>query len=259
MAKPLIIANWKSNPPTVAEAVLLVKKIERSLRGLGISKSRNVEVIIAPPFPFLSQVKKILKKSRLGAQNVFWGDVGPYTGEVSWRQLKPLGVTYVIVGHSERKIHLGETDEMINKKVKTLLENDLKPILCVGESKRDDSEIPAIVGEQLKNALAGISRTRVKNLIVAYEPIWAISTMPGARPDTPDNAFRATVYIRKILIQLYGRNLARAIKIIYGGSVNSENIAPFLKEGKMEGALVGGSSLKPEEFVKIVKTASCMK
>ena len=251
MRKTVIIANWKSNPDSPGRAVLLARKIDR-----GITKYRNTEVVIAPPFPFLSPVRAVLKKSKLGAQNTFWSDCGPFTGEVSWHQLKHLGVSHVIVGHSERKIYLGETDEMINKKVKATLEHGITPILCVGERERKNSEIPDIVGEQLKNALVGIKKSFIKNLIVAYEPIWAISTMPGARPDTPDNAFRTMVYIRRTLAGLYGRRAADLIRIIYGGSVNSSNITPFLTEGKMEGALVGGASLNPEEFIKIIGQAN---
>lgn len=254
MHRYLIIANWKSNPDSPGRAVVLARKVEKK-----ITQFRKVETVIAPPYPFLLSVGRVLKKSRLGAQNTFWGDVGPYTGEVSWHQLKHLGVTHVMVGHSERKLYLGETDEMINKKVRALLTNGLIPILCIGEREREGREIPAVVGKQLKNALHGVKRSHIKNLVIAYEPIWAISTNPGARPDTTDSAFRALVYIRKVLTDLYDRKSANMVRIIYGGSVNAENIGPFLREGKMEGALVGGASLKPEEFIKIVKNAASIK
>ena len=130
--KVLVIANWKSNPETSGQAVSLAKKIEAHIP----PSTRNVEVVIAPPFPFLLPVNKVLRHGKLGAQNSFWADVGPYTGEISWRQLKNCGVTHVIVGHSERKIWTGETDEMINKKVRALVENGMTPVLCVGERKR---------------------------------------------------------------------------------------------------------------------------
>lgn len=247
----LIVANWKSNPATLAEAIWLAKQVER-----GLSKFTKNEVVIAPPYSFLVSLAEILSNAKLGAQNAFWQDVGPYTGEISWRQLQDLGVKYVIIGHSERKIYLGETDEMINKKLKAVLKAGLKSILCVGEQERStDNQIPVEVEEQLKKALAGVRKNLVKKLVVAYEPIWAISTTPGAKPDTPDNAFRASIFIRKVLAGLYGRKAAREIKVIYGGSVNAKNIFAFLKEGKMEGALVGGASLDPEEFSKIVKIA----
>ncbi|QQG45048.1 MAG: triose-phosphate isomerase [Candidatus Sungiibacteriota bacterium] len=250
MSKKVIIANWKVNPPSVKEAVLLAQKTERE-----ISKSRNVEVIIAPPFPFLAAVGGVLKKSKLGAQDAFWTD-GPYTGEVSPTQLKNIGAKYIILGHSERKIHLGETDSLINKKVHAVLESGLGAILCVGERERVGSEIPQIVGEQLKNALKNTKTGLVKNLVVVYEPIWAISTMPGAKSDTPDSAFRALLYIRRVLSELYGRRTADTIRILYGGSVNSANAGGFIHEGKMQGALVGGASLKPKEFALIVREVS---
>ncbi len=248
MVKPLIIANWKANPDSPGRAVLLAKKIE-----LGIRKFRNVEVVIAPPFPFLAPVAKVVKKIKLGAQDAFWGDIGPYTGEVSWHQLKHFGVQYVIVGHSERKLHLGETDDLINKKIRVLLGHDMSPILCVGERERSGKEIPALLGEQIKKALKEVKKNHLKNLTIAYEPIWAISTMPGAKPDIPDNAFRAMVYIRKVIAGLYGTKVAGAVRVIYGGSVNEKNIVAFLREGKMEGALVGGASLRPGEFNSMVK------
>lgn len=152
---------------------------------------------------------------------------------------------------------MGETDEVINKKIKAALKVGLKPIICIGEKERgEDGEVPGIVGEQIKKALDGISKNQLKKIILAYEPLWAISTMmPGATPDTPDNAFRVSIFIRKILTQLYGRKSAEGVKIIYGGSVNSDNIKMFVKEGKMEGVLVGSASLDPSKFTKIVEVS----
>ena len=250
MRKPLIIANWKANPTTVAEAVSLVKKIKG-----GLDKIRGVNIIIAPPFPFLLPISTMLKRAKLGAQDAFWAD-GPYTGEVSWRQLKSAGVQYVIVGHSERKINLGESDDLINKKVRALIEHGMNVILCVGECERIGKGMPPIVGIQLKEALKDVKKRQLKNIVVAYEPIWAISTQPHARPGTPDNAFRALVYIRKIIAGLYDSKAAGAVRVIYGGSVNDKNIISFLRDGKMEGALVGGASLRPEEFTNIIKNAA---
>lgn len=251
MKKPLLIANWKMNPATAREAIPLAQKIEQ-----GIARLRGAEVVIAPSFPFLSAIGAVLRKARLGAQNVFWENEGPYTGEVSVRQLCSVGVKYVIIGHSERKIQLGETDEMINKKIRAALGEGLLPILCVGERERSDNDIPPEVGDQLKNSLSGIPKNAAKNLTVCYEPIWAISTQPGSRPDTPESAFRAMLYIRKVMAGLYDRRAADSVRIIYGGSVNSANAAPFLREGKMEGVLVGGASLDADEFAAIVKAAA---
>ena len=247
--KPLIIANWKANPSTAAEAVSLARKIE-----LEISKSRNVEVVVAPPFPYLIPVKQALKKSKLGAQDVFWAG-GPYTGEVSPAELKNMGVKYVIVGHSERRIHLGESDELINKKIISLLGDGISPILCVGERENNDDAL-RMVGEQIQKALAGVKKNRLRKLIIAYEPVWAISTTRGSNPDTPDNAFKAMLFIRRKVGGLFGRERADLVRIIYGGSVNSQNIASFLREGRMDGALVGGASLDPQESASLVKNAA---
>lgn len=251
MIKSLIVANWKMNPDAPGRAVLLANKIERSL-----ARVRNVEVVIAPPFPFLLPIAAVIKRAKLGAQNVFWQDCGPYTGEVSWHQLKHLKVDYVIIGHSERKLFLDETDEMINNKVHILLENNMTPILCVGERERVGDDIPEIVGIQIRAALKGIKKTLIKKLVIAYEPIWAISTMPNARPDTPVSAFQSVIYIRKVMSELYGRTMGDEIQIIYGGSVNAKNIKGFLEEGRMQGALVGGASLDAAEFGEIVAIAS---
>ena len=248
--KKIIIANWKSNPDTVNEAITLATHAEQAARSV-----RNVEVVIAAPFPFLVPLVRALKRVRLAAQDTFWAG-GPYTGEVSWRQLKNLGIAYSVVGHSSRRIYAGETNAMINKKVTALLEHGMTAILCVGESEREGNEVPAVVGEQLTAALAGVKKTLVKNLIVTYEPVWAISTQPDAHPDTPDNAFRALVYIRKVLSDLYGRKIADSVLIIYGGSVNPGNVKGFLTEGNMAGALVGGASLKPHEFEEIIRIAA---
>ena len=233
---------------------MLANKIERSL-----ARVRNIDIVIAPPFPFLLPIAAVVKRAKIGAQNVFWQDCGPYTGEVSWHQLKYLKADYAIVGHSERKLFLGETDEMIHNKVRVLLENSMTPILCVGERERLGDDIPEIVGEQIKAALKGIKKNILKKLVIAYEPIWAISTMPNARPDTPINAFRATIYIRKIISELYGRTAGNEVQIIYGGSVNAKNIKGFLEEGRMQGALVGSASLDAVEFAEIVAIASRIK
>lgn len=251
MTKFLIVANWKMNPDAPGRAVLLANKIERSLAPV-----RNVEVVLAPPFPFLLPIAAVVRRAKLGSQNVFWQDCGPYTGEVSWHQLKHLKVDYVIVGHSERKLFLGETDEMIHNKVRALLEQNMTPILCVGERERAGGDIPEVVGEQIKAALKGIKKNFLKKLVVAYEPIWAISTMPNARPDTPASAFQAVIYIRKVMSELYGRSAGDSIRIIYGGSVNAKNLKGFLEEGQMQGALVGGASLDVAEFAEIVAIAS---
>lgn len=248
--KILIVANWKANPATKEEASSLARKME-----LVAVKLNMVKTVIAPSFPFLQTVKSKIKKIALGAQDGFW-TTGPYTGEVPAEQLKSLGVKYVIVGHSERKIYFQETDEMINKKISALLKNKIKVVLCVGERERIDANIPEIVGEQLRNALRGIRGTELKNLIVAYEPVWAISSNANSRPDTPENSHQASIYIRKIIAGLYGEKASRNTPIIYGGSINASNIRSFMREAKMDGALVGKAGLDPRGFAELLKAAS---
>ena len=254
MTKPLIIANWKMNPDAPGRAALLANKIERA-----IARIRNVDVVVAPPFPFLLPIAAVVKCAKLGAQDVFWKDVGAYTGEVSWHQLKHLKVGHVIVGHSERRMFLGETDEMIREKVAVLLENGMTPILCVGERERNGDDIPETVGIQIEAALKNVKKGLVKRLVIAYEPIWAISTTPDARPATPEDAFRAMMYIRKVVSDLFSRTVAEDVRIIYGGSVGARNIGAFLSEGHMQGTLVGSASLDPAEFTEIVAIASTAK
>lgn len=247
MQKKIIIANWKSNPDAPGRAAALVEKIERAAK-----KIRRTMVVIAPPFPFLIPVGKNLKKIKLGAQDMFWEDVGPYTGAVSWHQLKHCGVSYVIIGHSERRKLQGETDDMVNKKVLAALKNGLRPILCV-EEHENKSAAPSTLERELTTVLQGVEKKWLKNLIVAYEPLWAISTNPNAHPDTPEDASRARIHIRRIIASRFGSRAAGEVTIIYGGSVNAKNLRGFLEAGNMQGALVGKASLDPAEFARIIE------
>lgn len=254
MEKKIIIANWKMNPGAVAEAQALAKKIERATARQGASG--RAEVVIAPPAVFLVPVARVLSRVALGAQNAFWEDAGPYTGEVSPAELKSVGVRYVIVAHSERKANLGETDEMIAKKIAAVTRAGMTAILCIGERHREGADIPAEVGLQVKSALSGLKKKFLRNLIVCYEPVWAISTASGARPAEPDDAFRAAVYIRKIVGGIFGPAAGREARVIYGGSVTAKNIASFIGAGGMGGALVGAASLNEKEFSEIIRSAA---
>lgn len=227
----IIVANWKMNPMSSDEAVALAKA------------SDEENLIIAPPFPFLAAVAAVLKQAKLGAQDLFWENQGAYTGEISGSQLAQIGVQYVIVGHSERRGHLGETDEMVTKKFLAALKNNLTPILCVGETKaeREAGETREILNQQLK-FMARIPKDTV--CIVAYEPVWAIGT---GMADKPADTIEIIAMIRKNLENI------KNLRIIYGGSVTSANAESFFKHKEIEGALVGGASLKPEEIKKIVK------
>ena len=247
--KLLIIANWKMNPSRASEAILLAKKIEK-----GIPRTPNAEVVIAPPFPFLVQVASVLKKSKLGVQDVFWEKEGARTGEVSTGMLKDLCVNYCIIGHSERRA-LGETDEQINKKIKAVLKSRIMPALAVGEKKRmPEAKMRRVLETQLKKDLNGISKVAFKNGIIAYEPVWAIGIGLSA---TPEHARKALGVIRKTLQHLW-KTERIPTRILYGGSVNAKNAATFLskKGGGMDGMLVGGASLNAKEFVGIVRAAT---
>lgn len=256
--KKIIIANWKLNPSTVREAERLAKGIVAA-----IPESGKVEIVIAPPFVFLESVAKVLRPKpstlnpNLGAQDVFWKDGGAYTGEVSSPQLKSLGVKYVIVGHSERRA-LGETDEIVNKKVKAALTAGLKVILCVGEPpavrRRGPAAAKRFVRQQLSKNLYGIKSKLLdtNQLIVTYEPIWAISSVSGGKSDTPEDALKMIQFIKRALKI---RNKLE-VRVLYGGSVDAKNAKGFLRHNEIGGALVGGASLKAEEFVKIVRIAS---
>lgn len=267
MFKTLIIANWKCNPVTPKEAEHLFTAIKN-----GIGRIEGVEVVICPPFIWLSLLSASTKSAApaggqgpvFGAQDCFWEGKGAYTGEVSSLMIKNLGCQYVIIGHSERRKHFQETDEVINKKLKAALKARLKPILCVGEEARDAfnsegrpvNEMSLVVAEQLEKDLSGISLSRIRDMIIAYEPIWAIGT---GNPCSSDDAMKAALFIRKTLNKLYNRTIAEKVKILYGGSVNSQNAVDYTKGARMDGLLVGGASLNASEFVKIVKKVSLPK
>jgi len=193
-----------------------------------------------------------------GAQDCFWEQKGAFTGEISPLELKNLGCQYVIVGHSERRKYLKETDEMINKEIKMVLKSRLKPILCLGEEARDTfnsdgkplNEMSLIVAEQLEKALLGISASRIREMTIAYEPIWAIGTGSAC---SSDDAMKAGLFIRKTLAKIYDRTTAEKARIIYGGSVNSKNVNEYVKEARMDGVLVGGASLNASEFIRIIE------
>ncbi|HUX35858.1 MAG TPA: triose-phosphate isomerase [Candidatus Paceibacterota bacterium] len=265
--RKLIVANWKMNPVSLKEALRLFERTQ-----IYADKARiNAEVVICPPFPYIAPIaERKSQKVKLGAQDDFWENQGAYTGEVSPLMLKNSGVKYVIVGHSERR-RLGETDEMINKKLKAALEARLKPILCVGEPKRKVSSIKYQVSRkgdklkeaknfvkaQLKRDLAGILPTTYHllstHLTIAYEPVWAISTNKNAKPDKPEDSLEMIMFIKEFCHKQFAIS---HLPVLYGGSITSKNAKSFLQYKDIDGALVGGASLKPEEFGKIIKSAS---
>lgn len=253
--KKLIIGNWKANPRTWGQAANLFFNVSKAA-----SRAR-AEVVVCPPFPHLSHIayhlSRLGKSVKLGAQDVFWGEEGPYTGEVPASLLKTLGVRYVIVGHSERRQLLGETDSMVAKKVKAALASGLKVILCVGEPlsvrRKGASAARRFVAGQLKKGLSLIKNSKSKNsLVVAYEPVWAISTSAHHRDETPEDAAEMISYIKGVLRS----NLRiKDPKVLYGGSVDGKTAGGFLEHREIDGLLVGGASLRAGEFGRIIRTA----
>lgn len=243
---PLIIGNWKMNPLTEAEAVTLAKEITSSLK-----KLTHAMVVIAPPMIFLSAVAKVVKIDQfaLGVQHTHPGPVGAFTGEVSPAQCAPYGVQYGIVGHSERRAR-GESNEQVNTEVLMLLKQKMHPVICVGERVRDaQAHFYTEVETQLTTAFASVPTVRYKDVVVAYEPIWAIGTGETA---TAADVLEMKLFIQKVLTKLAGRTAAGAVTIIYGGSVNGDSAPLLYQEGSVGGFLVGGASLKAAEFLKIV-------
>jgi len=237
------------NPQTAEEALRLVKGI------LAQRLSKNIELIIAPPFVYLDLVKKNCgKEIKLAAQNISWAERGAYTGEISSLMVKNLGCGYVIIGHSERRYKMDETDEMINLKLKAAFKVGLVPILAVGERESND-DIIKVLTRQVKSALEGIGVSEISRLIIAYEPVWAISTSGTGMIDTPDHALSAALLIRKIMGNLYGSEWTADLPVLYGGSVTSENAYDFIAQSGINGALVGGASLQLQDFIKIIKAA----
>jgi triosephosphate isomerase len=245
---PFIAGNWKMNK-TVAEAVGLVRQLKVSL--LGVS---GVEVAVAPPFTALYAVRRELEGSpiQVAAQNLFWEEKGAFTGEVAPPMLKEVGCRYVILGHSERRQFFGETDETVNRKIKASLNHDLKGIFCVGESlqEREAGKAFAVIERQLTGGLKDIPREEMRSIVMAYEPVWAIGTGKTAAPEQAEEIHR---FIRKKLEELFSREIAAGVRIQYGGSVTPENVKGLMEQENIDGALVGGASLKSETFSRIVR------
>lgn len=251
MRTPFIAGNWKMNT-TLQEAIKLVSEMKSQLEAIG-----TIEVAVCPPFISLTTVHDLLKNSsiRLGAQNMFYETKGAYTGEIS-----PLMITgicdYVILGHSERRQYFGETSEIVSRKVKAAIRAGLNPILCIGENltEFEAGKTEDIVTGQLLKSLADIDP--FPGLVVAYEPVWAIGTGKAA---TGERANQVISLIRQTATSLYDKNFAYGLRILYGGSVTGDNIAEFIGQAEIDGALVGGASLKPDQFISIVKQTAQIK
>ncbi len=246
MRKRIIAGNWKMNK-NVAEAIELATEIKAKHDNVG------VDVVLCTPFTDLYAVHQVIKDSSiaLGAQDVFWEDKGAYTGQISADMLKSVGCEYVIIGHSERRQYFGETDETVNKKIKKSLEYNLTPIVCVGEllSEREAGETEIVVERQIRGAFEGLSTSDASDIVIAYEPVWAIGTGKVA---TPGQAQQVHKFIRDLLAKLYDQGVADALRIQYGGSMKPENAAELLTQEDIDGGLIGGASLKADSFLGIV-------
>jgi triosephosphate isomerase len=252
MRKPLIAGNWKMNLNHL-EAIAVTQKLAYSLEDRDYDA---VEVVILPPFTDLRSVQTLVDGDRLrliyGAQDISAAASGAYTGEISGSMLAKIGCTYVVIGHSERRANHNETDAVVNAKIKAALANEIKPILCVGEELtiREAGTHVEYVLEQLRNALKGFHKPDLKKIVIAYEPVWAIGTGKTA---TPEDAQEVCAAIRTELRKIGSDEIADNCRILYGGSVKSINTLEIMKEADVDGALVGGASLDPEEFARICK------
>ncbi len=246
--KYLMAGNWKMHK-TVNEALAFVEAFKPL-----VAEEQEREILLAPPFTALDALSKALQGTNitLGAQNCHWEDEGAFTGEISPKMLADLGVVYVILGHSERRHIFGETDEVIRRKVEAARRHGLRPILCVGETldERVAGDTMVVLERQLRQGLKGFSVGDLEGLVVAYEPVWAIGTGKTA---TPEIAQEAHAFCRKILADMFGQDFADAVRILYGGSVKPENVVGLMAQTDIDGALVGGASLSPEVFAKIVR------
>lgn len=246
MRKPIIVGNWKMNK-TRDEALQFIYAVKNE-----VASSEVVESAICAPFPYLRcLVKRQGESLRVGAQNMHFESSGAYTGEVAPDMLTAIGVSYVVLGHSERREMFNETDEVVNKKVHAAFENGLTPIICVGESleERENGTTNQVVDTQTVAALSGLTEDQVKQVVIAYEPIWAIGT---GRTATAEQANETIGYIREVIERVYGCDASNAVRIQYGGSVNPSNIKELMAQEHIDGALVGGASLDPQSFLDLV-------
>ncbi len=246
MKKRIIVGNWKMNPISLD----LAKKLFKSTKSTA-DKLNSVKVIVCPPFVYIPSLVKTISSVSIGAQNVNAEGQGSFTGEVSPLMLKDLGVSHVIVGHSERR-KMGETDENISNKVQALLEQDISPILCIGEKERnEDGSHLEFLKEQIKNSLNKVNKKNIDKLIVAYEPIWAIGAKEAMNSS---EIYETSIFIKKVLSDIYGHDLAVSTPILYGGSVNFRNALEIFEKGQVDGLLIGRESVNPPSFVELLKT-----
>lgn len=251
--KWLIVGNWKMNPVSGKLAKQIFSSVKKTA-----NKMRNVDTVVCPPYIYMENLKTSGHRFVLGSQDLFVEAEGSFTGNISYLQLKNLGIKYSIVGHSERRAE-GESDEDVNKKIKSSLRGMLTPIICIGEEKRDDAgEYLKVIKNQLVSVLQGLPKTSIKDIVVAYEPVWAIGSSAN-REILSKEIFETSIFIKKILSDIYDTKTVPPTKILYGGSVDEKNIESILKNGGVDGVLVGRASLDPKKFGEILKKAENLK
>lgn len=251
MRRYIIAGNWKMNK-TIGEAIELANGLKRELY-----RCADLDIVICTPFTALSEVSEVITDSNigLGGQDLFWEEKGAYTGEVSSAMLKDAGCKYVIIGHSERRKYFGETNETVNKKLIAALKAELLPIVCVGErlEEREAGKAFEVVKDHVENSLKGIAKSDMLKITIAYEPVWAIGTGKTA---TPKQAEEIHAHIRELIAKLYDSTIAASVRIQYGGSVTPDNIEDLIGMDNIDGALVGGASLKVDAFSSMIKKSS---
>lgn len=252
MRKKVVAGNWKMNND-LNGSITLISEIKKGFS----NNDQNVTAIVCPPFTSLETASALLKDSnvKLGAQNMYFEESGAFTGEISPSMLKSVGAEYVILGHSERRAIFGESNQVINKKIETAIKFSLKPIFCIGETleEREKGITFNVIENQIREGLDGLAENEISDMIVAYEPVWAIGTGKNA---TPDQAQEVHKYIRDLIEKLYSKTFAQNLVIQYGGSVKPENSKELMTQPDIDGALVGGACLKADSFIKIIESAS---
>lgn len=250
----IIVANWKCNPTTLKEAQKMLSALKAG------PNNSKAEVVVCPPFIYLSEAAKMLKagRLRLGAQNCFWENQGPFTGEVSALMLKNIGVSHVILGHSERVLIMGENNEMTNRKIKVALSLGLRVVVCIGETleEKQAGKTFRVIEAVFEESLSGLKKADFAKLLLAYEPLWAIGSCHNC---SADDAMTAGLFMRKLLAQVASKTISQSVAILYGGSVDAQNAASYLENNILQGLLVGGASLDLKIFRAIIKNITALK
>ncbi|HEX5429640.1 MAG TPA: triose-phosphate isomerase [Patescibacteria group bacterium] len=247
--KKLVIANWKMNPQKLEDARVLVSGLEHRMYGA----FKKADVVICPPYTFLPPLSHYSHLTAVGAQNVSWAQSGAFTGEISADMLKMWKVQYVILGHSERRLYLGETDSMVNAKIIAALNAKLTPVVCLGgEEGATQDKMKPLVTRQFTAVTHGLERKHLEKIIFVYEPVWAISTMKNSQPATGEHALELINHIRTLLAKKISKERAANMRVLYGGTVNRDNVNEFARYPQIDGALVGAASLDAENFWEVI-------